>query len=136
MEVPTNPKRPYLLRAMHEWMTENGQTPHLVADADFPGVQVPRQHVQDGKIILNVGYPATRNLDLGNKEISFGARFRGSPFDVRIPVEAVLGIYARESGEGIIFSDEDSVPRNGEQLQLGGETNDGAVGKPHLRVIK
>lgn len=97
-------KRPYLLRALHEWMTDNSLTPHLAVSADLPGVQVPRQFVEDGRIVLNVSYSATRGLVLGNDEVSFEARFSGTPFRVRVPMPAVLGIYARESGEGLVFA--------------------------------
>ena len=99
----TTPKRPYLLRALHQWITDNGQTPHLVVDAGQPGVAVPEQHVQDGRIILNISYSATSRLDLANDAISFDARFGGVPRTVRVPVAAVLGIYARETGEGLVF---------------------------------
>ena len=74
---------------MHEWLTDNGQTPHIVVNAGSPGVDVLAQYVEAGRIILNIGYPATRNLKLGNEEISFGARFGGVSTEVRVPVAAV-----------------------------------------------
>jgi stringent starvation protein B len=95
---------------MHEWMTDNGQTPHLVVDAAQEGVVVPRQYVRDGKIVLNVSYSATAGLLVKNDYVTFSARFGGTPFDVRLPVASVLGIYARETGQGMIFSDEDAGP--------------------------
>jgi stringent starvation protein B len=97
------PKRPYLLRALHQWMIDNNQTPYLVVDAAYTGVAVPEQHIQDGRITLNLSYSATSNLAMGNDEISFDARFGGVARRVFIPVPAVLGIYARESGEGLVF---------------------------------
>ena len=103
-------RRPYLLRAMHEWMTDNGQTPHLVVHADTEGVDVPRQYVRDGKIVLNISYGATAALLMRNDAITFSARFNGSPFDVHLPIQAVLGIYARETGEGMVFSETDGDP--------------------------
>lgn len=103
-------RRPYLLRAMHEWMTDNGQTPHIVVQADAPGVEVPRQYVRDGKIVLNISYGATAALLMKNDLISFNARFSGTPYEVRLPVHAVLGIYARETGEGMVFSDTEEAP--------------------------
>ena len=109
-EEPLTPRRPYLLRAMHEWMTDNGQTPHLVVDAAIEGVEVPREYVRDGKIVLNVGYAATAGLVIKNDWITFSARFGGVASDVRLPVQAVLGIYARETGQGMIFSDDEPVP--------------------------
>lgn len=103
-------RRPYLLRAMHEWITDNQQTPHVVVDAALEGVEVPRQFVQNGKIILNISYSATNGLTLGNDLLSFHARFGSATHDVMVPVQAVLGIYARETGQGMIFSENDSPP--------------------------
>ena len=84
-------------------MIDNNQTPYLVVDAAHTGVAVPEEHVQDGRITLNLSYSATSNLAMGNDEISFDARFGGVARRVFIPVPAVLGIYARESGEGLVF---------------------------------
>jgi len=103
-------RRPYLLRAMHEWITDNQQTPHVVVDAALEGVEVPRQFVQNGKIILNISYSATNGLTLGNDLLSFHARFGSVTHDVMVPVQAVLGIYARETGQGMIFSENDAPP--------------------------
>jgi stringent starvation protein B len=100
-------RRPYLLRAIHEWITDSLCTPHLVVDASMTGVEVPRQYVKDGKIVLNVSWNATANLRLGNDEVSFSGRFGGASMSVTIPLGAVLAIYARETGQGMIFSDED-----------------------------
>ena len=105
---PSPSRRPYLLRAMHEWMTDNNQTPHIVVDASMQGVEVPRQYVQDGKIILNVSYHATQALSMTNHEVSFSARFGGNSYHVVIPVQAVVGVYARETGQGMIFGDDDT----------------------------
>ncbi|MGB5104456.1 MAG: ClpXP protease specificity-enhancing factor [Steroidobacteraceae bacterium] len=103
-------RRPYLLRAMHEWISESNCTPHIVVDAGVAGVEVPRQYVRDGKIVLNISWSATGQLTLGNEEISFSGRFGGSPMTVRIPLEALLAIYARETGQGMIFTDDEGSP--------------------------
>lgn len=100
------PRRPYLLRAMHQWMSDSGMTPHVLIDTYVEGVDVPKAHVRDGRIVLNLGLAATRHLDLGNEWISFEARFGGVPRGVRFPVAAVLSIYARETGEGMVFPPE------------------------------
>jgi stringent starvation protein B len=121
---------------MHEWMTANDQTPHVVVDAKCPKVVVPNQHVQRGKIILNIGYSATKNLELGDEVISFGARFGGTPFVVTVPVEAVLGIYAKESGQGMIFSDNDSEDKPAAAVHDAEVPTSISHGKPDLRVIK
>jgi stringent starvation protein B len=104
--APSPSRRPYLLRALHEWMTDNNQTPHIVVDAGMQGVEVPRQFVQDGKIVLNVSYSAAQGLGMTNHEITFNARFGGHSYHVVIPVLSVIGIYARETGQGMIFGDE------------------------------
>ena len=106
--LPT--KRPYLLRAMHEWMTDCGHTPHVIVDAQRAGSEVPLAYVKDGKIVLNLSSSATQRLKLGNEEVAFDARFAGVVHHVRFPLNAVLGIYARETGEGMVFSEADLGP--------------------------
>jgi stringent starvation protein B len=115
---------------MHEWMIDNGLTPHIVADASVQGVSAPPEHVKDGKIVLNVSYAATRGLTLGNDAIVFEARFNGVARELSVPVEAVLGIYARETGQGMIFSAEDSAPADAR------ESSPPPAGRPTLKVIK
>jgi stringent starvation protein B len=93
---------------MHEWMVDNDFTPHLVVDAKRDGVRVPSSHVKEGKIVLNVSPTATRALALGNEVITFEARFGGVSQQIAVPVTAVLGIYARETGQGMVFGEDDS----------------------------
>lgn len=99
-------RRPYLLRAMYEWIADNGMTPHLLVDALRPGVRVPAFAVNDGKVVLNVAGRAVAALEMGNDEISFTARFGGVSHQVRVPVGAVLLIYARETSQGMALPDE------------------------------
>ncbi|MEO1421523.1 MAG: ClpXP protease specificity-enhancing factor, partial [Pseudomonadota bacterium] len=101
-------KRPYLLRAMHEWMSDNAQTPHVLVDATLSGVVVPAEHIDDGRIVLNVSYRAVHALSLGNDLLTFRAQFQGRPFDVSVPVAAVIGIYAKETGQGMVFAESGS----------------------------
>jgi len=130
-------RRPYLLRAMHEWISDSGCTPHVVVDAAVTGVDVPRQFVQDGKIVLNLSWSATAQLTLGNEELSFSGRFGGAPMSVRIPVEAVLAIYARETGQGMIFTDEDAPPPSGDTPEQPARPEPrGAATRPRLKVVK
>ena len=110
MAAAHDPRRPYLVRAMHEWMTANNQTPHLVVDASAETAEVPRAFVRDGRITLNVSWQATQGLKLGNDWIEFSARFGGVSQQVRVPVASVLGIYARETGQGMLFQDEGEAP--------------------------
>ena len=96
---------------MHQWMTDSGLTPHLMVDATVDAVDVPKAHVREGRIVLNVSYDATRHLDLGNDWVTFEARFGGVPRQLRFPTSAVQSIYARETGEGLMFPpEEDAVP--------------------------
>jgi len=120
-------RRPYLMRAMYEWMIDNDQTPYIVVDATMDDVTVPSQHVEDGKIVLNIGPRATDALRIDNDYLSFSARFHGAVEQVFVPPASVLGIYAKESGQGMIFTGEEggdpepSPPRDD---------------KPTLRVVK
>lgn len=138
-DTPVKSRRPYLLRAMHEWISDCNQTPHIVVDASIEGVQVPRQYVQNGKIILNVSNSATSALVLGNDIVRFRARFGGATYDVIAPIAAVLGIYARETGQGMIFSEADAPPPESpptppaEPAGAGVETK---RTKPALKVVK
>jgi stringent starvation protein B len=118
-----------LLRAMHEWMVDSGFTPHIVVDAAHAGGQVPAEHVKEGKIVLNVSHSATRDLVLGNDTVSFEARFGGAPLKIAVPVGAVMGIYARETGEGMLFGEaspptEPPAPPNGD------------APRPKLKIVK
>jgi stringent starvation protein B len=122
---------------MHEWISDSGCTPHLVVDAGVTGVEVPRQFVQDGKIVLNLSWSATAQLTLGNDELTFSGRFGGTPMSVRVPVAAVLAIYARETGKGMIFTDEDAPPPQGEPPeQPAGSEARAAAARPRLKVVK
>ena len=101
--------RPYLIRAIYQWIADNGMTPHLLVDVGIEGVVVPVEHVQNGKIILNIAPMAISGLVLGDSEITFNARFSGKSQELYIPVEAVLAIYAKENGQGMMFSEDDGA---------------------------
>ncbi len=102
----TTSQRPYLLRAIHEWLSDNGLTPYLLVNARHPGVHVPPQAVKDGQVVLNIAEQATHMLSLGNEYITFNARFSGVSHEVFIPVGAVLAIYARETGQGMALPED------------------------------
>ncbi len=106
-ELPST--RPYLIRALYDWCSDNGFTPYVAVKVD-PSVQVPREYVQGGEIVLNVSMDATSSLKLGNEFIEFKARFGGKPRDIMVPIHRVMAIYARENGQGMAFpvSDDDS----------------------------
>jgi stringent starvation protein B len=129
----TLPKRPYLLRAMHQWITECGHTPHVIVDAAHEGAEVPRAYVKEGKIVLNLSEGATQRLRLGNEDVEFDARFAGVVHHVRFPVSAVLGVYARETGEGMVFSEQDLGP---EPPKRPTPAEEGGPRRPQLKVVK
>ncbi|QKI88666.1 ClpXP protease specificity-enhancing factor [Thiomicrorhabdus xiamenensis] len=95
--------RPYLVRAIYDWIVDNGWTPHMQVDANYPGTYVPQQFVQEGMIVLNTSPTAVVGLEMGNEEISFSARFQGMEQSVSFPPEAVLAVFARENGQGMPF---------------------------------
>jgi len=117
---------------MHEWMGDNSHTPHIVVDAFFEGVSVPVEHIKDGKIILNISESAAHDLDMSNEAVSFRARFGGVPFDVWVPMRSILGIYARETGQGMIFShDAEAVTPPATRADI-----DETRSRPHLTIVK
>lgn len=119
--------RPYLIRALFEWITDNDCTPYVVVSASMPGVRVPDGYVNNGRIVLNIAPQAVRNLDIGNEHLEFDGRFGGRPFRVSAPIGAVMAIYAKETGQGTAFEVEpppDDPP----------PSDDSPRG--HLRVIK
>lgn len=142
--------RPYLIRAFYEWIVDSDCTPHIVVNAEEKDVVVPQEFVEGGQIVLNVSMPAVHNLALNNEAVSFQARFGGVAHDVYVPTHAVLAIYARENGRGMVFSEEEDSPPPGEQkrptLMSKTETSDksgdsgkggkGGKGKGHLTVVK
>ena len=130
--------RPYLLRALYEWIGDNQMTPHLLVDATRDGVQVPASAVKDGRVVLNVAARAVSQLDLGNREIRFLARFGGVSQTVIVPVSAVLAIYAQETGQGMMLPD-DTVAMTAEAPDEPPDSPDPpAEGRKggHLRIVK
>ena len=104
------PSRPYLVRAIYEWLNDNALTPHVLVDATRPGVVVPTAYVKDGRIVLNIAPGAVRDLFIRNEGLSFSARFGGVPMRVDAPMHAVLAIYARENGQGMFFDENEDFP--------------------------
>jgi stringent starvation protein B len=136
------PTRPYLLRAIYEWTSDNKLTPYLLVNAEEPGVTVPRQHVQDGQIVLNIAPHAVHQLLMDNDAVSFSARFGGVSQQLYIPMYAVLGLYARENGQGLFFDPEEyaHIERAGTQSGTTGTTEPVAEEsqsnkKPSLRIL-
>ena len=113
MEDNKTSKKPYFIRAMFEWISDNGYTPHLLIDASFENMSIPRNFVQNERITLNISSSATRNLTIDSDLISFDARFEGKTMNVQLPYEAVINIFARETGEGMAFSSESDLKKKG-----------------------
>ena len=129
------PLRSYLIRALYDWVADNDFTPHILVHADGNGVEVPREHVQEGRIVLNIAARAVQNLSLGDDAVSFSARFGGVPRAVYVPIASVLALYAAENGQGMVFSDvvaEDPTPPEPPKPQ---EPPKGG-GRPALRIVK
>jgi stringent starvation protein B len=128
--------RPYMIRALYEWIVDNDYTPHIVVNAMAGGVEVPQQYVnKDGQIVLNIAPQAVSGLDLGNKAVSFSARFGGIPTNIHVPCYGVMGIYARENGQGMMFDTElppEPDPSDPEPTDDG----DSPERRPSLRVVK
>ncbi len=137
--------RPYLLRAFYEWIVDNNLTPYLVVLADMPGVAVPRNYVENGRIVLNVSPEAVYNLSLENDHVEFSARFGGVPFEIFLPIRSVNAIYAKENGRGMVFKEEEeeeeggslpppSPPSGTPKKEEKGKR--GSQGKPNLTIVK
>lgn len=144
--------RPYLLRALYEWIADNGMTPHILVDATHAGVRVPAHTVKDGKVVLNIANRAVSKLELDNESVRFSARFGGVSQGVLVPVGAVLAIYARETGQGMALpeeiagSEEAHAPADSAAADPDGPHDDDQTPSPssppsprrgsHLRVVK
>jgi stringent starvation protein B len=105
-----NSQKPYLIRAIYQWLLDNSKTPYLLVNTTFDGVQVPHEYINDDKIILNIEPGAVNNFHTDNEWISFSARFSGKPMELFIPIVAVLAIYGKENNEGMFFTDEEQSP--------------------------
>jgi stringent starvation protein B len=143
--------RPYLLRALYEWINDNNLTPYILADATYPDVLVPKSSVKDGKVVLNIAMRAVAALELGNEGLSFSARFSGASQSIYIPVEAIIAIYAQETGQGMMLPPDDPQSEQSahtesleqHELESGQEQADDGPPKPpippksgHLRIVK
>lgn len=142
-ELNLTPTRPYLARAIYEWICDNNSTPYLLVDATKPYTEVPQQFVKDGQIVLNIAPHAAHMLNISNDAVTFSARFGGVSKDLYVPMNAVLGLYARENGQGLFFDpdeyanvqiDEDALKSNtSEQTDT---TTDTPKKKPSLRILE
>lgn len=131
------PSRPYIIRALYEWIVDNDCTPYVLVDAGVNNVMVPEQYVKDGQIVLNISPGAVMDLNIGNDALVFNGRFGGVAMDVYAPIAAVMGIYARENGQGMVF-DPEEIPEATEPPEdeppPGGSTP--TEGRPALKIVK
>ncbi len=124
--------KPYLIRAIYEWCADSGLTPYLAVRVD-EATRVPVAYIKDGEIVLNLSADAVKNLHLGNDEITCGGRFGGVPHAVIVPMAAVIGIFAKETGQGLVFQGQESAPTPPADDGGGGKP---PPAKPRLRVVK
>lgn len=128
-----SPSRPYILRALYEWILDNNCTPYLLVNAGYPGTAVPEGFVEDGQIVLNLSPSAIRQLEMDNDKVCFDGRFGGVPQQVWIPIAAVMAIYARENGQGMVFELEPASPPPEDDTP---PPPPPSGGKPSLKVVK
>jgi stringent starvation protein B len=130
--------RPYLVRAIHEWIVDNDLTPHIVVDADAEGVSVPREYVKDGQISLNISAGAVHGLSMDNDWIMFDARFGGKSFQVGVPTAAVVAIFAKENGAGMSFGEDEhqDEPPPGPGASDKDRVAKKVKAQPALRIVK
>ncbi len=126
-----NSSRPYLLRAIYEWLVANDEIPQIMCDVSIPGCQVPTEHVKNNKIVFNIGQLAVRDLDIGNEYVSVNASFSQVVQEIIVPVAAIIAIFARDSNEGMFFSDDDPGGAPGIPEKPLSKNK-----KPHLRIVK
>jgi stringent starvation protein B len=126
------PSRPYIIRALYEWIVDNDCTPYVLVDATVVNVMVPEQFVKDGQIVLNISPGAVMDLNISNEAMAFNGRFGGVATDIYVPSGAVMGIYARENGQGMVFEPEESTepPDDTPPEPIKPE------GRPALKIVK
>ncbi|HSG61132.1 MAG TPA: ClpXP protease specificity-enhancing factor [Pseudomonadales bacterium] len=129
------PSRPYLLNALYSWIVDSACTPHILVNAEMNGVQVPAQFVKDGQIILNISPSAVQGFHMDAEGVSFSARFGGTPHHIFAPIAAILGIYARENGQGMVFEDEYDED-GGDSPTTPPSSPPPSGGRPSLKVVK
>lgn len=138
VDQPTDmsPNRPYLLRALHQWIVDNGMTPHILVNAEVENIQVPVSAIRNGKVVLNVDPAAVRGLEIGNDYLTCSARFNGASQTLFVPIFAILAVYARENGQGMMFADEAGKPGGVNETDTPAKTTSSGKDRSHLQVIK
>ncbi len=127
------PSRPYIMRALYDWIVDNDCTPYVLVDAAPEEVMVPRQFVKDGQIVLNISPSAVVDLNISNEAVFFNGRFGGVATDIYVPISAVIGIYARENGQGMVFEPEEGPEPPDDSPPEPDKPSDG---RPSLKIVK
>ena len=130
------PSRPYIIRALYEWIVDNDCTPYVLVDAGINNVMVPEQYVKDGQIVLNISPGAVMDLNIANDALAFNGRFGGVAMDVYAPIAAVMGIYARENGQGMVFDPEEMQEEEQGPPDDEPPGGSGPEGRPALKIVK
>ncbi|HYC44737.1 MAG TPA: ClpXP protease specificity-enhancing factor [Burkholderiales bacterium] len=133
--MPEKSTKPYLIRAIHEWCSDSNYTPYLSVKVDA-NTRVPMEYVKNGEIVLNLSYDATHRLTIGNELIQFSARFNGVSRECSIPVEAVIGVFARENGQGLFFEVEPPAQPAAPESDASGDAPTPPPTRPKLQIVK
>ena len=135
--IANTPTRPYLVRAIYEWINDNALTPYLLINAEEKGVFVPQQYIKDGQIVLNIAPHAVNQLLMDNDAVGFSARFGGVPQEVYVPMRAIMGLYARENGQGLFFDAGEYPAELKDETPVSTQPEENAVlaKKPSLRLL-
>ena len=133
--------KPYLMDALYQWIVDNRCTPYVLVNAYAAGVEVPQEHVRDGQIVLNIAPQAVMNLVIDKRGMRFNARFGGIPMDINVPLNAILGVYAKENGQGMMFEEEsgpapDDDPPGKPKLVSSTKKENPESARPSLKIIK
>jgi stringent starvation protein B len=135
MPVSDLSTKPYLIRAIYDWCADSGFTPYLAVRVNGQ-TRVPTAYIKDGEIVLNLSTDAVRNLHMGNDEITCGGRFGGVPHEINVPIATVIGIFAKENGQGLVFQGQESTPTPPDNPGGDKPEDNSAPSKSHLRIVK
>jgi len=134
--MPLSSNKPYLIRALYEWLLDNNATPYLLVDTRHRDLRIPPNIDKDGRVALNISPGAIDGLDMANDSIAFSARFGGRAFDIYLPMATILAIYSADDNEGMMFAEEEPPPEGGPDDDGPGDGGDDGGNRPGLRVVK
>lgn len=135
-DITMTSSKPYMIRALYEWITDNNKIPYIVVNVNTDNIKVPLQYAENGRIVLNISQTAAAKLQIDNDYITFSARFSGVPMNVVIPTSAVLAIYAKETGAGMVFEEEDGSGSGNPPPPSTPPSSPPPFGKPNIKLVK